>query len=58
MTDHIYVDGDIPDRCQQFGCREPAETWCPLCRAYLCIEHDALYPRRMHDCLKGKAEVA
>jgi len=47
----------VPEACQQFGCNSPVETWCPLCRAYFCHTHDALYPRRMHDCLKGKAEV-
>ena len=48
----------VPEACQQFGCSKPVETWCPLCRAYFCAEHDPLYPRRMHDCLKGKAEAA
>lgn len=47
-----------PERCQQFGCNEPAETWCPLCRAMLCLKHDELYPVRRHDCLRGKAEAA
>jgi hypothetical protein len=45
-------------RCQQAGCDRWAETWCPLCRAYLCKTHDELYPRRRHDCLRGKAEEA
>lgn len=49
---------EYPERCQQFGCNEPAETWCPLCRAMLCLKHDELYPVRRHDCLRGKAEVA
>jgi predicted nucleic acid binding AN1-type Zn finger protein len=48
---------DVPDRCQQFGCKRSAATWCPLCRAYFCHEHDELYPRRKHDCLRGKADA-
>ena len=51
-------DPSVPEWCQQFGCRQPVETWCPLCRAYFCAEHDELYPRRRHDCLRGKAEAA
>jgi hypothetical protein len=47
---------DVPETCQQWACHKPVETWCPLCRAYFCHEHDELYPRRRHDCLKGKAE--
>lgn len=47
---------DVPEWCQQFGCRQPVQTWCPLCRSYFCAEHDELYPRRRHDCLRGKAE--
>jgi hypothetical protein len=54
----FIIDGDVPDRCQQFGCQMDAETWCPLCRAYFCLEHDELYPVRRHDCLRGKAEAA
>ena len=62
MTDDEMLDlmvkmDELPDRCQQFGCRLEAVTWCPLCRAYFCAEHDSLYPRRMHDCLRGKAEA-
>ena len=49
---------DIPGRCQQFGCQQEAETYCPLCRSFFCHEHDSLYPRRMHDCIKGRAEAA
>ena len=52
------TDPDVPDRCQQFGCQAPVETWCPLCRGYFCKKHDELYPRRMHDCIRGKAEAA
>lgn len=48
---------ELPDRCQQFGCRKDAETWCPLCRSYFCAEHDPLYPARRHDCLRGRAEA-
>ena len=63
MTDPSWswlgvTDDRVPERCQQFGCQQPVDTWCPLCRAYFCHEHDALYPRRMHDCLKGKADAA
>lgn len=47
-----------PELCQQFGCSREAETWCPLCRAYLCLEHDELVPVRKHDCLRGRAEAA
>ena len=50
------TDTEIPERCQQFGCSQPAETWCPLCRAFFCKVHDELYPVRRHDCLRGKAE--
>ena len=46
----------VPEFCQQWACNRPVETWCPLCRAYLCAIHDELMPRRMHDCLKGKAD--
>lgn len=45
-------------KCQQFGCKCDVETWCPLCRAFFCKEHDELWPVRKHDCLRGKAEVA
>jgi len=48
---------DVPEYCQQWACRQPVETWCPLCRSYFCKLHDELYPRRMHDCLRGKAEA-
>jgi len=51
-------DPDVPEGCQQFGCHQPVETWCPLCRAYFCRTHDELYPVRRHDCLRGKAEAA
>jgi len=54
-----YADpSDEPILCEQFGCDQPVETWCPLCRAFFCARHDELYPRRMHDCLRGKAEAA
>ena len=46
----------VPEQCQQWACSRPVETWCPLCRAYLCAIHDELYPRRRHDCLRGPAE--
>ena len=49
---------DVPEQCQQFGCRQPVETWCPLCRAFFCAEHDELVPVRRHDCRRGKAEAA
>jgi hypothetical protein len=48
----------VPELCQQFGCRQPVETWCPLCRSYFCKLHDELYPVRRHDCLRGRAEVS
>ena len=51
-----WTEKEVPEWCQQFGCRQPVETWCPLCRSYFCAEHDELYPRRRHDCLRGKAE--
>jgi hypothetical protein len=46
----------VPEKCQQRQCSERAETWCPLCRSFFCKTHDELYPRRMHDCLRGKAD--
>jgi hypothetical protein len=46
----------VPEKCQQRLCSERAETFCPLCRAFFCKTHDDLYPRRMHDCLRGKAD--
>jgi hypothetical protein len=52
-----WADDTVPEFCQQFGCRQPVETWCSLCRAFFCHEHDELYPRRRHDCLRGKAET-
>jgi hypothetical protein len=51
-----WAEDGVPEFCQQFGCRKPVETWCPLCRAYFCHAHDELYPRRRHDCLRGKRE--
>ncbi|HYW87226.1 MAG TPA: hypothetical protein VFB50_05625 [Chloroflexota bacterium] len=55
----MYADlDDVPEFCQQFGCHDRVATWCPLCRAFFCARHDELYPRRMHDCLRGKAEAA
>jgi hypothetical protein len=53
MTDDV---DDLPELCQQFGCSQTAETWCPLCRAMFCQKHDELYPRRLHDCLRGLAD--
>jgi hypothetical protein len=47
---------EVPELCQEFGCRQPVQTWCPLCRCFFCDEHDELYPRRRHWCLKGPAE--
>ena len=58
-VDHVIAEWNldpVPEFCQQWACNRPVETWCPLCRAYLCAIHDELYPRRMHDCLKGKAD--
>jgi hypothetical protein len=47
----------LPDACQQSGCARQAETYCPLCRTYLCLEHDELTPARKHDCLGGRADA-
>ena len=52
-----WTDPELPDRCEQFGCRAPAATWCPLCRSFFCHYHDDLYPVRHHDCLRGPAEA-
>jgi hypothetical protein len=49
-------DPSVPEYCQQWACRQPVQTWCVLCRAFFCKVHDELYPRRMHDCLRGPAE--
>ena len=46
----------IPELCEQPGCQRAVETWCSLCERFLCQVHDELYPRRMHDCLRGRAE--
>jgi hypothetical protein len=51
-----WSDPVFPEYCQQFACNQPVQTWCPLCRAFFCDMHDELYPRRMHDCLRGRAE--
>jgi len=56
ITDVWQKWDDVPDRCQQWACQRPVATWCPLCRAFFCDLHDELYPRRMHDCLRGKAD--
>ena len=56
--DAMHALDELPDVCQQFACNREAETWCPLCRAFFCAEHDELYPVRRHDCLRGKAEAA
>jgi hypothetical protein len=58
MAEFSESEGQVFDRCQQENCDRAAETWCPLCRGYFCFKHDSLYPVRMHDCLKGKAEAA
>ena len=52
----IHAD-ELPERCEQWPCPKLAETWCPLCRAVFCHEHDQLYPLRRHDCLRGRAEA-
>ena len=54
----VQEQGVIPEVCEQPGCGEAVETWCSLCERFYCAEHDELYPRRKHDCLKGRAEVA
>jgi hypothetical protein len=46
-----------PGVCEQRGCREWAQTWCPLCERYLCTYHDELLVERRHDCLGGRADV-
>jgi hypothetical protein len=43
--------------CQQSRCQQDWATYCPLCLRLLCREHDELYPRRRHDCLKGPADA-
>jgi len=53
---HEVIAADVPERCQQFGCTQAVETWCPLCRSFFCHAHDELYPRRRHDCLRGPAD--
>jgi hypothetical protein len=55
MTLRAWVS-TVPELCQQFGCRAPVATWCPLCRAFFCSMHDELYPARRHDCIRGPAE--
>ena len=47
------VAAGIHDQCQQFGCSNQVETWCPLCRAFFCKRHDELWPVRRHDCIRG-----
>jgi hypothetical protein len=47
----------IPELCEQPGCQAAVQTYCPLCERFLCGAHDQLYPQRMHDCLRGKAEA-
>ena len=44
-VDHVIAEWNldpVPELCQQWACNRPVETWCPLCRAYLCAIHDAL----------------
>jgi len=55
-VDHVIAEWNldpVPELCQQWACRRPVQTWC---RAFFCEIHDELYPRRMHDCLRGKAD--
>ena len=52
-----YLDGLVPEHCQQGDCMRRVEIWCPLCERFLCIEHDELVPARHHDCLGGTADV-
>ena len=52
-----WSEDALPEVCQQFGCQRPMETYCPLCRCVYCHEHDELYPRRRHDCLRGPAHA-
>ena len=46
----------VPEWCEQRWCFRPVETWCVLCEKFLCLAHDELAPRRMHDCVRGRAE--
>lgn len=47
---------EVPIWCQQPGCTQKVETWCPLCDKFLCLVHDSLVPARMHNCLGGPAD--
>jgi len=47
---------EVPELCQQVGCHQQVQTWCVLCERFFCDEHDELYPRRRHSCLRGPAE--
>lgn len=40
------MDRDMPDVCDARGCWAPVQTWCPLCKQFLCMPHDA-----RHACL-------
>jgi hypothetical protein len=46
----------IPETCSHANCQRPVETYCPLCEAFLCAEHDELIPDRRHDCIGGPAD--
>jgi len=52
-----WTPDPVPELCQEWACNEPAQTWCPLCRAFFCAYHDELVPVRRHACLKGHAEA-
>jgi len=59
-VDHVIAEwkaDPVPELCQHFACNQPVQTWCPLCRAFFCDEHDALTPVRKHDCVRGKAQA-
>lgn len=37
---------DMPEFCDERACWARVETWCPLCKKFLCVPHDA-----RHECL-------
>ena len=36
LAPDYLTDPGVPDRCQQFACARPVETYCPLCR-HICV---------------------
>lgn len=57
---NLRLEAALEERglCQQSRCTRDWQTYCPLCERLLCLEHDELTPRRMHDCLRGPATDA